>query len=177
MLLLLILDEDRNIISAIYSKNYKRMLYVASQILGQAHGEEALHDVFVNLMEKYQKNIFELRDKPALFFVLVVRNHSINLLRNERLEYTSLDDETMFTFDLEEQIIAEDSEKELIKLIRSLNPVMREVLEYKYILGYSNKEIAKELNTTETVVSSRIDRAKKALKKKLEDKDGTKAYV
>lgn len=170
MILLFILDEDQNTISAVYEKNYRRMLYVSSQMLGHERGEEALHDVFVRLMDKYEKNISELRDKPALFFVIVVRNHAVNLLRSERLEYMPLDEETVFVGDFEDQVIENDSEEELVRLIRSLNPLMREVLEYKYILGYSNKEIAEELKTTQTVVSSRIDRAKNALRKKLEER-------
>lgn len=60
MFLMLILDGGQNIIAAIYGKHYRRMLYVASNILGQARGEEALHDVFVKLVEKYQKKYFRI---------------------------------------------------------------------------------------------------------------------
>ena len=172
MYLLLILDEDQNIIAAIYEKHYKRMLYTSTKILGNAKGEEALHDSFVKLIERYEKNISILRDKPALFFVIVVRNHSLNILRKESSDDVALEDELIFSdeADLEERIIASDTEAALVGLIKSLNPTMREILEYKYILEYSNKEIAEILGLTQTAVSSRIDRAKNALKKKIEER-------
>jgi len=168
MLILLIVDEEQNIIAMIYEKHYKRMLYTSAQILGQSRGEEALQDVFVALIEKYGTNIADLRDKPARFFVIVMRNHSINLLKKNRIESIPLDDETVFIKNtLIDEIIAEDAEERLIQLIQSLNPVLRETLEYRFILNYSNQEIAELLDTTPTVISTRLERAKKALKRKL----------
>ena len=172
MLILLIVDEEQNIIAMIYEKHYKRMLYTSTQILGQSRGEEALQDVFVALIEKYGTNIADLCDKPARFFVIVMRNHSINLLKKNRIEGIPLDDETVFTKNtLIDEIIAEDAEERLIQLIQSLNPVLRETLEYRFILNYSNQEIAELLDTTPTVISTRLERAKKALKRKLEESE------
>ena len=53
---------------------------------------------------------------------------------------------------------------------------MREIIEYKYILDYSNKEIAVELNISQSAVSSRLDRAKKVLRSKLEEAGGEIVY-
>jgi len=101
-----------------------------------------------------------------------VRNHSLNILRKEKIETIELDEELIFSDEplVDEQVISQDEQDQLVHLIRSLNPVMREMLEYKYILGYSNKDIAEELGISQTAVSSRIERAKKALRKKLEER-------
>ena len=176
--MLIIIDDDKEIVAAVYEKNYNRMLYAATKILGGYRGEEAVHDVFLTLMEKFKKNIADLRDKPALFFVIVVRNHSINLLGKKKVEEVPLHDDNIFIegMNLDELIISGDREAVLIELIRALEPTMREILEYKYILDYSNKEIAGELSISQSAVSSRIDRAKKALRRKLEEAGGEIAY-
>lgn len=173
MLIFVILSEDGTILETIYLKNYKQMLYVARQYLGEHAAEDAMHDVFLKFIEKYDGNYSLLRDKPTLFFVLSVRNHSINLLKKEKSRTTSLDDIGFTIFADEDRIpenviLSKDSDGRLMGLIRTLNPVMREILEYKYILDYSNKEISEILGLSVTAVSSRIDRAKKALKEKLE---------
>ena len=178
IIFLIISDNDQNIIAVLYEKNYNRMLYTATKILGEYRGEEAVHDVFLTLMEKFEKNIADLRDKPALFFVIVVRNHSINLLEKKRVEEVPLLEDNVFIegMNLDELIISGDREAVLIELIRALEPTMREILEYKYILDYSNKEIAGVLNISQSAVSSRIDRAKKALRSKLEETGGEMIY-
>jgi RNA polymerase sigma factor, sigma-70 family len=108
----------------------------------------------------------------------IVRNHSINLLGKKRIEEVPLYDDSLFIegIDLDELIISGDREAVLIELIRALDPTMREIIEYKYILDYSNKEIAVELNISQSAVSSRLDRAKKVLRSKLEEAGGEIVY-
>jgi len=166
-------ESENNVLVSIYEKHVARMLYTAAQILGRERGEEAVQDVFIQLIEKYRENFDQLLDKPNRFFIIVVRNYSLNLLKRERLEQIPLEDEQIFSEDdsPEECSVSADSREELLRLIRRLNPTMREILEYKYVLEYSNKEIAKLMGISPSAVSSRIDRAKKALKRKLEESE------
>jgi RNA polymerase sigma-70 factor (ECF subfamily) len=164
---------ERNIIfHRLYNKHHAAMLYTARQILGKERAEEAVHDVFVHLLEKFEKNFSELCDKPALFFVVSVRNHSINLLRKERLDMTSLE-----TYDYVPDTRADVAFAEaedaggLVALIRALPPTSREILEYRYIMEYTNEEIAEILGISESAVSSRLSRAKAQLKAKLEERE------
>ena len=76
-------DGERAFIEALYNSLDKRLLYVASSYLGKEKGEEAVQDVFVKLIEKFQKNIYELGDKQAYYFVTIVKNHCIDILRKE----------------------------------------------------------------------------------------------
>lgn len=167
-------ENENNVLVSIYEKHVARMLYNATQILGRERGEEAVQDVFIQLIEKYRENFDQLLDKPNRFFIIVVRNYSLNLLKRERLEQIPLEDEQIFSGEEdspEERSVSADSREELLRLIRRLNPTMREILEYKYVLEYSNKEIAKLMGISPSAVSSRIDRAKKALKRKLEESE------
>jgi len=51
---------------------------MAIQILGKERGEDAVHDVFVKLIEKFENNPEDLRDKPGQYWVIMVRNHSLH---------------------------------------------------------------------------------------------------
>jgi RNA polymerase sigma-70 factor (ECF subfamily) len=171
-------DDGRSIIADIYDKYHKRMLFTASQILGKDRGEDAVHDVFVKLFEMLEKNIGDLCDKPGQYFVIIVRNHSLNNLKSERLKFLplseELEDKDIFqspVADLEETLIGDEAFERLVSLIRRLTPATRQVLEYRYIEGYSNMEIAEMLGISQSAVSTRIDRAKKRLRELLESEE------
>ena len=92
-ILLTISDEGRSTIRKIFDKYHKRMLYTATQILGKDRAEEAVHDVFVKLIEKFEKNFEILGDKPGQYFVIIIRNHSLNILKREHMDTVPLDEE------------------------------------------------------------------------------------
>lgn len=172
MLILLIIDKNKDAAAVIYSKHHKRMLYVASKLLGEEAGEDAVHDAFVKLIEKNKNNFSDLCDKPGNYFVKIVRNHSLDLLRKEHIESVFIDlDEIPSEESPEKHMSERSAEDELVKLIRSLSPALREVLELKS-QGFSNAEIADELDISLSAVTSRLKRGRTALKEKLEERMG-----
>jgi len=151
------------------------MLYTASQILGIDRGEEAVHDVFTKIIDKFNGNYQILGDKPGLYFVVMVRNHSLNIVKREKMEFLPLEDELLKEdiFDSidnnpEEMLLEGEAIDKLTSLIRQLTPTMRQILEYRYIEGYSNIEIAEMLGTTQSAVSTAIHKARKRLQELLE---------
>ena len=172
LILILVMSENGiSIIYEIYNKYHKRMLYMATQILGRDRGEEVVHDVFVKLIEKYENNPEELGDKPGQYFVIIVRNHSLNVLGKERIislpleeEYVEQDIYQPSNDNPEASVINNEAIEKLAVLIRKLPPSERQVLEYKHIEGYTNIEIAEILGITQSAVSTRINKAKKRLK-------------
>jgi RNA polymerase sigma-70 factor (ECF subfamily) len=171
---ILVIDDDGQILAYIYEKHYKNMLYTATRILGHSGGEDALQDVFVKLIKKFSNNFAELRDKPAHYFVITVRNRALDILAKQNKEAAiSLDDENVFAngaLASEESAFFTDDEY-FTSLIRQLNPTTRRILEYKFVQEYTNKEIAEVFGVSQSVISSRIDRAKRKLKELLEDKE------
>lgn len=172
LLILILSDIDNNIIYAIYTKNKRRLLWVASSYLGD-RAEDAVHDVFVKLAERYENKIEELCDKPDYFFVTIVKNHAIDVLRREkRIEVVDIDDDDSVFVDQmkspEQQSLAKDDIGRLMDYLDQLKSSYREVLEYRYLLGYSNQEIAKVLKVSPSVVSTRIQRALGQLKERFE---------
>jgi RNA polymerase sigma-70 factor (ECF subfamily) len=184
MIFILIINEnDRSIIGTIYDKHYKRMLYMATKILGGDRGVEAVHDVFVKIIEQFENNVEILGDKPGNYFVIMVRNHSLNIKSKERLEFLPLEEELvdhdLFHFPAtgpEEAFLNEEKKERLAKLIRSLPPSLRQAVDYRYIEGYSNIEIADILGISQSAVSTRIDKAKKRLREMIESEAADNAY-
>jgi len=174
--LLVIADEEKSAICEVYNKYHKRMLYTASQILGKERGEEAVHDVFIKIVDRLEKNPDFLRDKVGQFFVVMVKNHSLNLLNREKMELVPLDESISVIDSItdpelnpEDALLKKESVDKLAALIKQLSVNTRQVLEYRYIEGYSNIEIASILSISQTAVSSRIDRGKAQLRKLLEE--------
>jgi len=175
VIFLLIISEDGQIaISEIYTKYFKRMLYTATKILGAERGEEAVHDVFVKIITRLEKNSDFLRDKAGQYFVIIVKNHCINLVKRENVEIFPLDDEILneevninIDFSPEESLLSNETVNRLAAHIRELTPETRQVLEYRYIEGYSNMEIANILSISQSAVSSRLNRGKNNLKELL----------
>jgi len=173
MFLVLVLDEkDNGIIQMVYAKNRKRLLNVAKSYLG-SRGEDALHEAFIKLIEKYDGKIHELCDKEDYYFVTIVKNYSIDIIRKEKnievFDFEEIDsvltaseDDPAVSF---ENIEAKDR---ILALVDRLKPDYREVLECKYILDMTNIEIAERLNVSQSVISTRISRARSELKALME---------
>jgi len=169
MFLVLVLSEkDNSIIQVLYAKNKARLLNVAKSYLG-SRGEDAVHDAFIKLIEKYDGRIHELCDKEDYFFVTIVKNHSIDIIRKEN-------NIQAFNFaETESVLIASEGNPEvafnnseaferMLELVERLKPDYREVLECKLLLELTNAEIAEKLGVSRSVISTRINRARNELK-------------
>jgi RNA polymerase sigma-70 factor (ECF subfamily) len=175
-MVMLVLSEDGiATLKEIYDRYKMRMLYTMTQILGQSLGEDALHDVFVKLIERFENNTELLRGKPVQYFVTIARNHSLNMLKKNRIEAVPLDEEFIdsdiflsTTVSPEAALLDNEADERLVSLIRRLKPIPRQIFEYKYIEGYTNAEIADIMNITQTYVSTCINTGKKRLKEMLE---------
>jgi RNA polymerase sigma-70 factor (ECF subfamily) len=171
--------DGNTIIHDIYNKFHKAMLRTAEHYLDSVRAEDAVHDVFVKLIEKFENNIEELGDKPGAYFVIVVRNHVLNLLKREKTGIVSFEEEeeggTIFQspdVDPEDILLKNESDDRFASLLRRLKPAARQIVEYKYVEGYSNIEIAKLMGISETAVSTRLGKIRKRLKQILEDEGG-----
>jgi RNA polymerase sigma-70 factor (ECF subfamily) len=167
---MVISEDGRSIICGIYEKYHKRMLYTASQILGKTRGEEAVQNVFVRLLVKFDDNFEVLGDKPGQYFVIITRNLSLNMLKKEPLDSLPLEEElldndgiSVTSVDPEESLINDEDVELLASHIRKLPAGQRQILEYKFIEEYSNIEIADILHISQTAVSTRVFKAKKRL--------------
>lgn len=170
-------ETSEKILAVIYEEYGKKMLRVACSYLSKEDAEDALHDIMKKLSIKFQKNFSDLCDKRTAYFVTITKNHCIDIIRKQKIEAGLLDfvdDDNIFAdYTLDPSSLYEkQSDKELLTAcIHALKPNYQEILEYKYILGYANGEIANALNVSASVVSTRLERAKNKLRKIIEERD------
>ena len=176
-------DDKYTMLHVLYDKHYKRMLYTAGKMLRPEQADDAVHDVFLKLIERYgEDGIAAFADKPNVYFTVMTRNHALNVLRKKKPDIAYIDwyDEdgddifTEHTDDPLQTVIDYDAYDALTAMICRLKPAFREILEYKYIMEYTNAEIAEMLNISQTSVTTRINRAKNSLRELLESEKGVK---
>ena len=118
---------------------------------------DAAQDVFVKLM---RSNIVLIPGKEKRWLLKVTANECRDMLRRSRP-----------TEELPEDMVAEETDREVWELLSGLKPEDRAVIQLYYFDGYSVKEIGQILGITASGVSLRLSRARKRLRTILEDED------
>jgi len=164
-------EKDRITLAEIY-ENYKTdMLRFALSITGNKEmAEDAVHDAFLSII-KYKDKIFTLSSNEKRATVIIITKcRSIDLLRKKKhITDESIEDMeySLETSDIpvEKQVILIDEYNTIKKHITTLDESSRLVLEMKYVLGMSYKEIGDELGMTAKHVDTKIMRAKAKVRK------------
>lgn len=154
-------ESDKEIFLELHN-NYERKMYsVALSILkSPTLAEDAVHDSFIKIINNFKKFKQIPCNEIDGWIVIIVKNTSLNILRKEnRLISISEDFDMMSNDSLE----SESEYDRLVSLIRSMPENYRSILEMKYVLEYSNIEIAKALGITENAVGVRIHRGRAKL--------------
>ena len=81
----------------------------------------------------------------------------------EEIEITSKD------ISLDEKMINLDQAKWMLDMLTKINPAYSDILTLRYYYDYTNSEIAKVINITEGNVRVRLHRARKSIKKIIEE--------
>ncbi len=119
--------------------------------------EDVCQTAFLKLME--QKHITPGKEKAWL--MQVTANQCRNLLRSAWWKKTE---------PLEDILPAPVKEKDdVCQAVMSLEPKYRVVIYLHYYEAYSTKEIAQLLHISQSAVTTRLDRARKQLRPKLEE--------
>ena len=157
-------DEDRRRFVAIYEQYHERMERVALRILGEQYdAEDAVQNAFLQIIRHFEK-IFEIPGEELPFWIIsIVKNEALMILR-KRSKTVPLKEWN----GVEKSADHTTGYNELVKLFGNLPEKYRTVLEMKILIGYTDKEIAKHLNISETAVSSRASRGRELLRKLIE---------
>ena len=119
--------------------------------------EDVCQSVFLKLME--QKHIHPGKEKAWL--MQVTANQCRSLLRSYWWKNTvSLENVTA---------AVQDDSSDTLRAVLALPPKYRVVVYLHYYEGYTTAEIAKLLKTSRTAVTTRLSRAREALKPELEE--------
>lgn len=162
-LLALIDDEDdRRYFIHLYD-HYKTAMYgIAFSILREMHAsEDTVHDSFVRIIKALDTVKTLSGVELDGYIAVVVKNTALNARKKKGREICQEDlnipweDEPATSID------------QVVQVIRSMPETYRRVLELRFVLEYSNPEIARELGISVSAVEQRISRGRKLLQDRL----------
>ena len=164
-------EAERAKLVEIYNEHKYLMLRYACKIVGnETIAEDAVHNVILALI-KHKEKYFSLEGKTLRNkLVIMTKNKCIDLLRQRNAFIAESIDEmedvlVQEEIPVEEQIIQNDQYERIKRHMASLDEVSKLVLELKYLLGMTYKEIGEELDMTAKHVETKIMRAKEKVRK------------
>lgn len=170
-------EDERNLVTKLYTKYEQKMYRVAMSILHNNHSaEDAVHEAFLRIIKNIHKLTFENDIKTEALVVIIVRRVSLNMLRTEKkYELYNVDDED---FEDESAVLAfrQIEEKCAVEVIKMLPDDLRETITMRYILGIDVKTIAETVGLAPSTVYMHIRKAKEIMRTVLEEKYGINRF-
>lgn len=163
----LITTDDEAAFNEIY-KRYWQRLYISARhrISDSYEAEEIVQDIFCNLWKK--RNGFELTKGFQYYFSVAVKFEVINRLarksRENRVKKEVLDLSSVIDESTSDQLDFNELQSQLALTIKVLPEKCLLVFKLKHEEGYSQKQIAEELNIAEKTVEAHLSKARKTIR-------------
>ncbi|MBO2944395.1 RNA polymerase sigma factor [Paenibacillus sp. F411] len=162
---------DRELFDA-YNKDVYRTCYYMLRNVQDA--EDVCHDVFVTVFRQDWHEIEQLR----AWILRISVNHCLNLLRKQQrrtvkqpqLQWMRKHQEASVPA-VDAQVLKRESSEEWEKLLGQLPEKLMAVVVLRYLGELSTAEIAQSLNLPQGTVKSRLHKALKLMRGKLESKE------
>ena len=163
------LNNNRACQKSIYDRFSSKMLGVCMRY---TNSREEAEDVLIEGFMKFYTSLISYRYECSLesWIRRIMINNAISHFRaNERKAHLYLEDLYVET-DLyhSESILDKVATKDIMTLIQKMPPGYRVIFNLFAVEGYSHKEIAEQLNITESTSKSQFLRARKWLIKRIE---------
>lgn len=136
--------------------------YMGSRVVAKDALQISLLKI-LNAIDRYDANKGPIESWVSTITI----NSCLTLLRQKKVEVINIDEINTNEPKVDENILADMSEKEILKLVSELPPLYREVFNLYVIDGYGHAEIAELVGTTEEASRARLARAKKVLRQEL----------
>lgn len=154
--------------NVLFERHFPSMYRLASKILkSKEKGKDVAQEAFIKLWQKDVENFSDENALKAYLYVLV-KNACISVIRKER-KLVDVDIDHKLHVKNEaflNEVLREETYKLLHEAIKELSPQAEKAV-YLTLKGYSNKEIAEELNVTVNTVKTVKRRAYKLLRENL----------
>lgn len=171
-MLILIFDteQEKCKFELIYEKYKKYVMYTIKRFIQDEFLiEDLFHDIFI-VIANHLDNINMKQEKETRNFIITVtRNYTINYLKKQKQNQEEYLEEQIPvpSSDVLDKIVLKETMKKLKDEIHMLDEKYKSVLELKYVIGFTNDEIAELLGITKKNVQTRLYRAKNLLRSKL----------
>ena len=172
--------DEKELVSACISNNRKAqqklyehyaplMMTVAQRYVGDYDiAQDVLQDAFIKVFTSLDS--FTGVGSLDGWIRRIVINSALEYLRSNDILHETVElEEALTSATTTENAIDNISADELMKIIASLPSGFRTVFNMFAIEGYSHKEIAQQLNITESTSRSQYNRAKALIRKKIEN--------
>lgn len=178
--LTLIEDEnDRQLFERIYHSYRSQMKRVAVNVLGNMDdAEDAVHEAFYRVAEKHLDTVRAICDERDLrnYMLKAAKNAALNIRRGnsgsgniEEIDSLAAEETCISDEDFVEELCNEDSYRELVGVIRGLDPKYSEVLYLHFVLEMPMPEVAEYLGRKLETVKKQLVRGKVLLAEKLKE--------
>jgi RNA polymerase sigma-70 factor (ECF subfamily) len=162
-------DEDKNKFEELYMKYRDDMYNIAFSILHNCEdAEDAVHDTFVSIANNFEKINKIPCQEIGYYFVIIVRNVSINLYNGNKRRNKYCEEFDDFKTSVDANVFEKFDYQMLVEKISELPAIYRDIIYLYYYEELTAKEISKILKITPETVWKRAERAKKLLKETLE---------
>lgn len=141
----------------LYSK-YEAMMYqIALSVLHDpALAEDAVQESWLRVAMSFYRIMNLKKDSIKGYLSILIKNVCVDMNGKKGIGEKELPED----WDIPDQTACVDVLDLVTKVIRGMPVQYREILERKYILGYSNREIARSLGMNESTVASRAMRGR-----------------
>lgn len=171
----LIDDDDKSKFRKIYdSLERKLFVFSMSRLHNNALAEEAVSETFLALAENFKK-IHSLEPAEIVAYTVIInRNVCIDILEKEN-KILEKENKHSINVQIDDKIkeISEDYdhiEKLIVAdMVEKLPDIYRDVIMMKYFYGFKVNEISKQLHLSVGGVKSRLEKARKILRKDIND--------
>ncbi len=153
---------------ALYQANEKKMYAVAMSYLHDHHkAEDAVSASFLKIIAHFEKIISLSCTKQTAYIVIIVKNISLDLLRESR-RLVQLD-EAPPLLPTEAGPEELDGYHQLLDFLTQLPPMYRTPLELTLVLEWSPAETAQLLKINENTLRARLRRGRALLRQNIEE--------
>jgi len=165
-------DEDSRQFFIDLYREYRPLMYSIAMryVNNSSSAEDLVHDALVKLIEKEDTITKLSRCTLTSYIVYTVRNLSKNYLRRMNLEQRHFADIDLSSSEFlaidnaplpEEVILMSEHREEFIEVWNTLPNDTKFLLEGKYILGLSDKELAAEFDCSPNSIRMKLTRARR----------------
>lgn len=151
-------DEDKNKFEELYMKYRDDMYNIAFSILHNCEdAEDAVHDTFVSIANNFEKINKIPCQEIGYYFVIIVRNVSINLYNGNKRRNKYCEEFDDFKTSVDANVFEKFDYQMLVEKISELPAIYRDIIYLYYYEELTAKEISKILKITPETVWKRAE--------------------
>ena len=174
--------DDKDLFENLFYSYRKQMVCLAlSYIHNREDAEDVVHDVFLNIAQRYMPVIKSIANETDMrnYLLKATKNTALNRIRKNKSnrEYLKADGEALSDDDFTDRICEKGEYAEVLCAIKDLDEKYRNVLYYHFVLEIPVKQVAKMLNLPVSTVKKQLVRGKKTLLKMLNKEERLCQYA